>query len=64
MASKGKKERIAQQPDGQPQGRHLAGFKGMKTDGICLCGNCHPNAQKGKQFVRIIDPNRKKAVSV
>lgn len=62
MASS-KKERIALQPDGQPQGRHLAGFKGMKVEGICLCGGCHPNAIKGKNYVKVINP-RKQTVNV
>jgi hypothetical protein len=48
MARTSKKERVPLQPDGMPQGRHMAGFKGSKVEGLCLCGSCHPNAQAGK----------------
>ena len=45
------RKRVPLQPDGQPQGKHLTGFKGMKAEGgpTCLCGGCHPNAKKGKE---------------
>jgi hypothetical protein len=33
------------QPAGLPQGNHLTGFKGMKAEGTCMCGGCHPNAK-------------------
>lgn len=45
------KNRVAQQPDGMPRGKHLKGFKGTKVDAICFCGGCHPNAQAGKNKV-------------
>lgn len=56
----GKKARVANQPDGMPQGRHLTGFKGTKVEGVCLCGGCHPKAQAGKKFVKVIDPNKQR----
>jgi hypothetical protein len=49
MAKTTKSDRIPLQPPGMPQGKHLAGFKGTKVDGTCLCGGCHPNAQAGKR---------------
>jgi hypothetical protein len=32
---------MPRQPDGMPMGRHLAGFKGMKSDNPCSCGGCN-----------------------
>lgn len=57
MAEKSKKERVPTQPPGMPQGIHLTGFKGMKDDklGQCFCGGCHPNAQRGKEYVKVIN---------
>jgi hypothetical protein len=46
-----KGSRIPLQPDGMPQGRHLTGFKGTKTDAVCLCAGCHPNALEGRKKV-------------
>lgn len=60
MSRKSKKDRLPNMPPGEPQGKHMAGFKGMKTEGTCMCGGCHPNAQAGKKYVKIIDPTRKK----
>ena len=48
-----KRKNVPTQPDGMPQGRHLSGFKGMKVDAVCLCGGCHPNAQRTK--TKVID---------
>lgn len=46
QAHKGYKTKdYALQPPGQPQGKHLSGFKGMKIDLTCLCGRCNPKAQ-------------------
>lgn len=44
------RKRVPTQTKGMPQGEHLAGFKGTKTDEVCFCGGCHPNAaaKKGK----------------
>lgn len=39
------------QVDGQPQGKHLSGFKGTKVNAECFCGGCHPNARLGKSKV-------------
>lgn len=39
------RKRVPDQPDGMPRGKHLAGFKGTKVDGVCMCGGCHPNAK-------------------
>lgn len=54
ITKKSQKNRMALQPDGQPQGKHLSGFKGTKVDATCLCGGCHPNAQAGKSKVVMI----------
>lgn len=48
LINKSQKNRIARQPDGMPQGRHLTGFKGTKVDVACFCGGCHPHAQAAK----------------
>ena len=40
------RNRVPLQPDGQPQGKHMSGFKGMKSEIPCLCGGCHPNAKR------------------
>lgn len=55
LTNSAKKNRVALQPDGMPQGRHLTGFKGMKVEGVCLCGGCHPNAQAAKNKVVVIN---------
>jgi hypothetical protein len=36
------RKRVPIQPDGQPSGKHLGGFKGMKVDESCMCGGCNP----------------------
>lgn len=48
------RKRVPNQPDGMPQGKHLAGFKGTKVEGTCLCGGCNPAAveKKGKVVTR------------
>lgn len=53
LIAKSQKNRMAAQPDGQPQGKHLSGFKGTKVDALCLCGGCHPHARK--DYVRVIN---------
>lgn len=40
------RKRVPAQPDGMPMGKHLAGFKGTKAEGICLCGGCNPKAKE------------------
>lgn len=55
LINKSQKNRIPLQPDGQPQGKHLSGFKGTKVDALCLCGGCHPNAKAAKDKVVIIN---------
>lgn len=54
LTNSAKKNRVALQPDGMPQGRHITGFKGMKVDTVCFCGGCHPNAQAAKGKVIVI----------
>lgn len=39
------------QVDGQPQGKHLTGFKGTKSNVECFCGGCHPNARAARAKV-------------
>lgn len=41
-----RKGTVPTQVDGQPQGKHLQGFKGTKVEGVCKCGGCHPNAKR------------------
>lgn len=41
------RKRVPRQPDGQPMGKHLAGFKGTKVDETCFCGGC--NAKRKQQ---------------
>lgn len=48
------KNRVPVQPNGQPQGKHLTGFKGMKSDEKCFCGGCHPNAVANKGKAKVI----------
>lgn len=50
------KSTIPDQPDGFPRGKHIQGFKGMKSTESCSCGGCHPNAQKNKGKVKWIVP--------
>ena len=50
------RKRTALQPDGMPQGRHLTGFKGMKSEDPCYCGRCHPNAVKNHGRPKYITP--------
>lgn len=45
------RKRTPIQPDGQPSGKHLTGFKGTKVEGICLCGGCNPKAVANKNKV-------------
>ena len=45
------KDRVPRQPDGESQGKHKAGFKGMKANEPCSCGGCHPNAIANKNKV-------------
>jgi len=35
------RKRVPNQPNGMHQGKHLAGFKGTKVEGTCLCGGCN-----------------------
>lgn len=56
MRHKGFKTKdFAAQPAGQPQGKHLTGFKGMKIDQLCECGGCHPNAKAAAGRTRVIN---------
>lgn len=49
------KNRLARQADGQPQGRHIVGFKGTKVDGSnCMCGGCHPNARANRGKPKVL----------
>lgn len=45
----------ALQPAGQPQGKHLSGFKGMKSDVECNCGGCHPNAKANAGKAKVVN---------
>lgn len=49
-----KSKRVPLQQAGEPQGKHLTGFKGMKVDATCRCGGCHPNAVAKKDQVKVI----------
>jgi len=51
MAKTSKKDRFPQQPPGMPRGKHLTGFKGMKTEENCNCGGCHPNAKAAQEKI-------------
>ena len=48
------RKRVPIQPDGMPSGKHLAGFKGTKVEGTCLCAGCHPKAKENAGKVRVI----------
>jgi hypothetical protein len=48
------RKRVAIQPDGMPSGKHLAGFKGTKVEGTCLCGGCNPKAKSNRGKVLVI----------
>lgn len=39
------RKRVPRQPEGMPMGKHLAGFKGSKTDVPCYCGGCSARAK-------------------
>ena len=36
---------IPQEAPGEMRGKHLAGFKGSKVEGICRCGGCLPKSR-------------------
>lgn len=42
------RKRVPTQPDGEPQGKHLTGFKGTKTNVACFCGGCNPAAKENR----------------
>lgn len=48
------RKRVPIQPDGQPSGKHLAGFKGMKIDEGCMCGGCNPKAKANRGKAKVI----------
>jgi hypothetical protein len=51
LTNKSQKNRIPAEPVGMPRGKHLTGFKGMKVEGICMCGGCNPKALANKNKV-------------
>lgn len=40
------RKRVPIQPDGMPSGKHLGGFKGMKSDEVCNCGGCNAKRKR------------------